>query len=58
MCNMLTTATSSVGPVLYSPRTLWLVKNELTQLVAVVNMLHMLSYGQQGGGGCDNVLGE
>ena len=29
-----------------------------TELVAVVNMLHMLSYGHQGVGGCDNVLGN
>ena len=32
-----------------------------TELVALVNMLHILSYGQQGGwrvGGCDNVLDE
>ena len=33
----------------------------LQELVALVNMLHILSYGQQGGwrvGGCDNVLDE
>ena len=29
-----------------------------TELGAVVNMLHMLSYGHQGVGGCDNVLDE
>ena len=28
------------------------------KLVAVVDMLHMLAYAQQGGGGSDNVLGD